>query len=250
MVGPQQLSASLIFVLLLDWLPIFLDNKTLYMIFYGWSSRVLKEAPIDHLSCPHCSANPLNAKVRAAYLHLFWIPIIPFRKFGRFECNECQNIVTDQRWSTFMRRLQKSVKVPYYMFTGLMLGIVFVAYMIAAFLVDKNREASLLASPASGDIYTIMDKEESSEFRYYLWKAEEVFEDSMYVTQNVYFYNMVPEMMVEDDGFIDLQYVVDLEDLQQLYEDGELVQIRREYTEFSGFDRMIHAQLDTSALWY
>lgn len=215
------------------------------MIIYGWNSRTIKEAPIEKLPCVHCGEEAVKAKIGVSYVHIFWIPLFPFKKSGQFECGQCKNIIADSKLNETMALLKKSVRIPYYMFSGAAIIAAFVAYMFINSSVEEQKEIAYLSIPEVGDIYHLKDNEELSEYKYYLWKAEEVFDDSLYITQNAYSYNMIPEELKEGDGFVETYYVIHRNFLKELYDSGDLVKIQRGYGEFSGFGRALPEVVDS-----
>lgn len=215
------------------------------MVVYGWNSRIIKEAPLEKLPCVHCGDESVKAKISVSYVHIFWIPLFPYKKSGQFECDQCKKVVADSQLNETMALLKKSVKLPYYMFSGAAIIAVVIAYLFINSAIDEKKELGYLSIPEVGDIYHLKDNEEKSEYKYYLWKAEEIFDDSLYVTQNAFTYNMIPEDLMEEDGFVESYYVIKKNLLQELYDSGELVKIQREYGEFSGFSRVIPEVVDS-----
>ena len=219
------------------------------MIIYGWNNRVIKEAPFDKMSCPHCDNNEARIKVLGFYFHIFWIPLFPYKKKLFYECDHCKHAVEeanfDDQFKEVLGKLKQSVKFPKYMFSGsgLVLALV-VALFINADQREK-REIEYLNNPQVGDIYHLKDKDEATEFKYYLWKAEEIFNDSMYITANAYNYDGIPKALLAEDGFFETYYVVDKKDMMDLYENGDLVKVQREYDELSGFNRRVSVQPDS-----
>jgi hypothetical protein len=215
------------------------------MIVYGWNNRIIKEAPLEKLPCVHCGSESVKAKISVSYVHLFWIPLFPYKKSGQFECEQCKNVIADSQLEETMTLLKKSVRFPFYMFSGMAVIIAFIAYLFINSAVEEKKELGYLSIPEVGDIYHLKDNEEVTEYKYYLWKAEEVFDDSLYVSQNAYTYNMIPEELMEKDGFVESYYVIKKKLLQELYDSGELVKIQRGYGEYSSFSRVIPEELDS-----
>ena len=141
--------------------------------------------------------------------------------------------------------MKKSVRFPKYMFTGSGLIIALIVFLFINSNERSKREVSYLTNPQIGDVYHIKDIDEPTEYKYTLWRAEELFEDSMYVTANVYSYNKMPKTLLAEDGFSSTYYVIDKSSLMDLYEKGELIKVQREYTENSGFTRIIQEQADS-----
>ena len=215
------------------------------MIIYGWNNRIIKKAQVEKLACPHCNSESVWAEVVAFYVHIFWIPLFPYKKSGQFTCSSCNSNVAGDDLSETMKLMKKSVKLPFYLFSGLGIIVAFVAYMFVNSSIENKMELVYLSNPEKGDIYHIRDTEETSEYKYYLWKVDEVFKDSLYISQNAYSYNGLPEQLLDDDGFYDTYYVIDRSALEELHDSGELVKIQRDYGELSSFNRTIHHEMDS-----
>lgn len=215
------------------------------MIIYGWNNRIIKNAQVGKLECPHCKTESVWAQIVAFYVHIFWIPLFPYKKSGQFACSSCNSLVDGNELSETVKLMKKSVRFPLYLFSGLGIIVAFVTYMFVNSNIEDKKELGYLSHPEKGDIYHLKDSEETSEYKYYLWKVDEVFDDSLYVSQNAYSYNGLPDQLLEDDGFYDTYYVIDKSVLEELHDSGELVKIQREYGELSSFSRTIHQELDS-----
>jgi len=222
------------------------------MIIYGWNNRVIKEAPIDNISCEHCGNEKFKVKILGHYVHIFWIPLFPYKKQGLLECDHCKSVVSDHQLANqlkdAMKRMKQSVKFPKYLFSGSALLIALFAFLFINSNIREDREYGYLKNPEVGDVYHFKDSDEPTEYKYYLWKAEELFEDSLYISTNGYAYNQVPTSLLVEDGFYDTYYVIDKNALLELYESGDLVKIQREYNESSGFNRVLHYEMDSLPL--
>jgi len=103
----------------------------------------------------------------------------------------------------------------------------------------KEKKERLHIYILSQGIYHLKDNDVSTEFKYYLWKAEQIFDDFLYITANAYNYNSIPEALLAEDGFTEILYVVDKKNLMMLYEQAEMVKVQRKYEEASGFNRVV-----------
>ena len=213
------------------------------MIIYGWNNRVIKEAPIEKVPCGHCGNENVRVKIVGHYAHIFWIPLFPYKKKGYFECDHCKHAVEDSslvdQLKEMMTQLKKSVRFPRYMFSGSAIVIAFIAWMFVSSKMEDNRELEYISNPQVGDIYHYKDVEEPTEYKYTCWKAVETFGDSLYIIQNAFGYNMIPKKFEPEDAFVDYYFVVDKSSLQELYESGEIVKIQRDYSESTGFNRIM-----------
>jgi hypothetical protein len=216
------------------------------MIIYGWSNKVIKQAPVEKVPCGHCGNENLNVKIVGFYAHIFWIPLFPYKKKGLLECEHCKHAIEEKHLVDQMKEamtlMKKSVKFPKYMFSGTAIILAFISYMFISSRMESDRELEYLTTPTVGDIYHLKDKDEPTEYKYYLWKVQELFEDSIYISANGYVYNYIPDKLMEGDGFYDSYYVIEKGKLKELYETGDLVKVQRGYSEQSGFDRILYEE--------
>ena len=222
------------------------------MIIYGWNNRVIKESSIDKLACPHCENEEAKIKVVGFYFHIFWIPLFPYKKKLYYECEHCKNTAEESNFADQFKdvlgKLRQSVKFPKYMFSGSGLVLALIVALVINADQREKREIEYLTHPQVGDVYHLKDHEEETEFKYYLWKAEEIFTDSIYITANAYNYDGIPDALLAEDGFFETLYVVDKKSLMELYEEGEMVKVQRKYGETSGFSRRLSSQADSLQL--
>ena len=167
------------------------------MIIYGWNNRIIKEAPVDKISCPNCQNDKMHVRIFGFYVHIFWIPMFPYKKDIVLQCDQCQMGVGGGELEDTMKKLKKSVGFPKYMFLGTVLLLTLIAYLVIDAHLDDKKELSYLVNPQVGDVYHLIDKEEPTEYKYYLWKAQELFADSIHISANGYAYNMVPTRLMD-----------------------------------------------------
>ncbi len=165
--------------------------------------------------------------------------MFPYKKDVVLECDHCKRAVNGGQVDDTMTKLKKSVSFPKYMFMGAILMVSFVTFLMIKSYLDDKEEYSYLTNPQVGDIYLLVYNEAHSEYKYYLWKAEKLFADSLYISANAYSYNMIATELIDGDGFYNSYYVIDKKDLLDLYEKGELVKVQMEYASGSGFDRIL-----------
>ena len=140
----------------------------------------------------------------------------------------------------------KTINIPVFYLVGLTIIAAFSACLFSVTYQANRIAMSCLEKPEPGDIYVFDDKDESSEFRYSFWKADQIFEDSIYIVKNVYAYDVVPNIMIEDDAFIDTHYMIKKSVLKSLYQNGSITNVMRHYSKNSGFDRLIHVEFASS----
>lgn len=213
------------------------------MIVYGWNSKVLKESPFPNQACASCNSEDAHVVVSASYWHVFWIPIFPYKKQLTIVCGNCSLETKPKHVSEevrqFAKKLKSTVKFPFYMFSGI--GLIAVLIAVFAFMgfQDNQKMEGYLENPQANDIYFLYDKEEPSDYKYYLWKATEVKGDSVYVTFNSFHYNYEPTSLESEDGFYEMSLAMHKVSLKELYDKDELRTVQRGFKSGRGFDRII-----------
>ncbi len=214
------------------------------MIIYGWNSKVIKQAPLNNLTCDNCNEQNSLLAIYSKYVHIFWIPVFPYGKEAVIVCSHCQKATKEKDLDTERKQkikaLKSSVKTPLYLFSGLILIVMAIGYFSYASGKTKQEELTFLEDPAVGDIYMNYDKTEQSEYKYYLWKVTNVSDDSIYVSPGSFSYNMIPSKLEKEDGFYDVYFGIHKDEIREMYETGELKEIERYYDpESTGFGRTI-----------
>lgn len=110
------------------------------MTFFSTGRKELKSY-ILKLPCLKCNHEPQRISIYRTYFHLFFIPIIPFRKKAAFNCPHCgnslsmrkflktQNMTSEQKTNvkSHLKDLIKQTRSPTY-------PLIFLAIMIIALL--------------------------------------------------------------------------------------------------------------------
>ena len=213
------------------------------MIIYGWNSRNLKQAELETYNCPKCGENQSVIAIFAHYVHIFWIPIFPYKKSANIACGHCQLATEEKSMPEEMkgtiRQLKSTVNIPKSLFSGLLLLIVAVAFFSFKSLKNDQQEQSYIENPQIGDVYVLKDLEESSEYKHYLMKINEINSDSLWVSFNSYSYTGIITELDPRDGFYNYEYSIHKSALQEFQQSGELKKIIRNYAATAGFDRMV-----------
>ena len=216
------------------------------MIVYGWDAKNIKQAPLENYECPHCQQKQSVLVIFAKYVHIFWIPFIPFKKTAIIVCNHC-NHKTDEKAITLVpqttiKQLKATVPLPKYMFSGLALLVVAIGYLVYLGAKNDNLEQAYLNDPQLGDVYLIKSPDEPSEYNHYLLKVREINGDSVWVSNSAFSYNGIVTELDPNDGFYDVMYPLHKNDLKEIKKAGDLKKVIRDYSLSAGFDREIEFQ--------
>ena len=217
------------------------------MIIYGWNSKNIRQAPLEAYECPNCKTKNSHIAIFSNYAHLFWIPLFPYKKSAQIFCTHCQLVQKDKELPGEMkeqvRTLKSSVKSPVYLFAGLIIIVLFAAFIFYSSLQNSQLQQSFIDDPQIGDVYIIEDPDEPTEYNHYLLKVTDILPDSLVVSINTFGYNGVVSSLDAEDGFYDFGYLIHKNRIQGYDDAGELKKVIREYSSFSGFDRIVEYQI-------
>lgn len=220
------------------------------MIIYGWNSKSLKQAPLENFECPSCKEKNSVLLITAHYVHVFWIPLFPYKKAADIVCPSCQFVLREKEVGEdkkqLVRQLKKAVPTPKYLFVGLLAIVLGVSYLVGNSIIEDSQAQTYVENPQVGDVYLIKDPQEPSEYNHYLLKVNDVTEDSLWVSFSSYSYNGIVSSLDPKDGFYDIMIPMHKNDIITLKNTDELKKVFRDYSESSGFDRVVAYQFPDS----
>lgn len=214
------------------------------MIIYGWNAKKIKQAPIEN-ACVNCGEKNAKIAIFSYYVHVFWIPLFPYKKSAQLVCSNCKNALEDgdfpkgSEMRKNLRRLKDAVKSPKYMYVGSVILLLAVSYIAFLIIQSSKLERGYLENPQVGDVYVLKDFKETSPYNHYLLKVHDIVDDSLYMTFSSFSYDRIVSRLDPKDGFYDVWYSMHKDQLRQYDESGELKKIIRDYSAYSGFDRVI-----------
>ena len=214
------------------------------MIVYGWNSRNLKQAPLQNYQCPNCQQSESHIVILAKYVHIFWIPVFPYKKSAIVFCTQCKHETHDENAimlgsESAVKKLKATVPLPFYLFSGLALILLAIGYFTYAGTKDDKREQSYVEDPRKGDVYLIKNSEEPTTYNHYLLKVRDVVGDSLWVSSSTYNYNGIISQLDPEDGFYDIMYPIHKRVIEDFRKSSELKKVMRDYPASSGFNRDI-----------
>jgi len=129
------------------------------MIFYGTRAKSLGAQALGGVACQSCGQSGVVAHVFQKYFHIFWIPVLPYKKLVATECARCQQALAGEdvppMYQAQLETFRASVKTPWYMYTGLVLILFLVAGGYYVYQKNQELRASYVAHPQVGDLYVI-----------------------------------------------------------------------------------------------
>ena len=220
------------------------------MIVYGWNAKIIKQASLESYECPGCQQKQSDLIIAAKYIHIFWIPVFPFKKTALIVCKNCRH-ESDEKNITLgskdtIKQLKAAVPIPKYLFSGLALIILAIGYFTYSGIKESEQEQAYVDDPHVGDVYLIKDREEPSEFNHYLIKVRDIAGDSLWVSYSSFSYNGTVSQLDPKDGFYDLVFTIHKNTIQEFNDSGDLKKVMRDYETSAGFDREIEFQLPDS----
>lgn len=86
------------------------------MIIYGVREKFFKAFEVSQEKCGNCGNDQSVLYLFCKYVHIYWIPVFPFKKVARLECQHCKAVkdeaeMTDQE-KVLTENLKRSSKYP------------------------------------------------------------------------------------------------------------------------------------------
>lgn len=155
------------------------------MIFYGTRATSLGEENINE-TCPACGTpNSVHMAIFQKYAHIYWIPLLPYKKTGATVCTHCkQSLDLKQMSPAFIEkyeRLKATKSTPIWTFSGLgIIGLLIVVGIVSSKMTDSKVQR-LIKEPKPGDVYELFIGS-----KYTLMKVKEVNGDSVWCVESQY----------------------------------------------------------------
>jgi hypothetical protein len=130
------------------------------MIFYGTNGTHLRSEMLPGLACSACATpNSLRASLFGRYVHLYWVPFLPYAKLAAVQCGACQATWENQALppavAPAVRTLKQQTPQPYWSWAGLTLVAGLAAFGALHSIRETHTDEALLLRPRAGDIYTV-----------------------------------------------------------------------------------------------
>ena len=112
------------------------------IVFFGIREKKISLEPAHQHSCNHCSQRKsLYIQTNCVYFHVFWIPVFPVYKKTYSICSNCRQALTSNEMPPDLHAkagdLKKQAKIPWYLFTGS--GLVMLFIILAIFISNTKK---------------------------------------------------------------------------------------------------------------
>lgn len=198
------------------------------MIIIGHKSIPLVKEMIND-PCPNCGTPySIEMTVFQKYVHLFWIPYLPAGKTGISDCHHCQQILKHQEMPPSLlltyKSLKAKAKIPLWMFSGLVLMLLLMAYGVSENQKKEHLNAQFISAPKEGDILEV--KTDSSQ--YTLYQVYQVHGDSVLLRANNYQSDKESGIQaLRDSAYSEEIRYLSKTDLKKLFEKGTIIGVER-----------------------
>lgn len=203
-------------------------------LLYGKRNLIIKKYADHSHACPHCRGLNLKVEIEKPYYHLFFIPFFPARgKFAHITCGDCGKpymdpVLEEDYYDELEDEYEKRTKNPVYLYTGLILTVLLVLFIIFSNLRHQQLKAERIANSQNGDTYLIREKRAGRKYYYYM-NVFRVSGDSVFTHPGHYEYLGFVRKMARRDYF-DTAFVrpYSKQQLLQMLDEGMIIKAERE----------------------
>ncbi|MCC3159034.1 hypothetical protein LJ737_17455 [Hymenobacter sp. 15J16-1T3B] len=161
------------------------------MIIYGTNGSHVRTEPLPGASCPACrTANEMQVSVFSRYVHIYWVPLLPYGKPAVAQCQRCQadwelkQLPPEaEALKQAVRARKKATRAPWWQWSGAAVLALAGIWTADAAIRDGHDNEAFLAAPQVGDIYTLRD---DSTHNYTLLKVVQAQANTVEVVANEY----------------------------------------------------------------
>lgn len=196
----------------------------------------IKEFTNNSQACTSCKSFDLRIKIFRKYQHVYMIPVYPVGdNVVEIRCKQCDEPILQE---SLKKEYVNKARAPFYLYSLFILFGLIIAWAIYADQRDKSNTALFVANPRAGDVY-IIKREQSGVTLYSFLKAASVTSDSVQVYQNHLEYTGKVASFNNDDYFESANMLgITKEGLKQLLAKGLIEEVKRDYDEADGFNRL------------
>ncbi|AEV98982.1 hypothetical protein A4D02_10520 [Niastella koreensis] len=206
------------------------------LLVHGKKLAKIKEFTDNTQACTSCKSFDLRVKIFKQYQHVYMIPVYPVGdKVVEIRCKQCDEPILQE---SLKKEYAKKGRAPFYFYSLFILIALIIGWAVYADGRDKKNTALWVASPRAGDVY-IIKREKSGVTLYSFLKAANVAGDSIQLYQNHLEYTGKVTALNNDDYFeLADMLSISKQGLQQLLDKGLIDEVKRDYDEADGFNRL------------
>jgi hypothetical protein len=139
------------------------------MIFYGTNGTHLRTVALPGQPCPTCAApDALRVSVFSRYMHIYWVPLLPYSKPTVLHCEQCQHAwegkAIPAELKAPVQQLKQEARAPWWHWVGLVAVGVLIAWGVTASARNSKEDETYLQAPQAGDIYTVRENEDATNY--------------------------------------------------------------------------------------
>lgn len=212
------------------------QKKYLMFIIHGTKTARIKRFTDNQQICKSCGLFDQNVKVYREYFHVMFIPIFPKNfKTVKIRCNNCGEPL---RLDSLENHYTSLTKTPFYLYSGIILFFCLVFFSIFFALKFEREKDTFVATPRSGDVYTVR-KDENNKAVYYFLRLNILRGDTLFLYHNNLEYSEYVTKLNDEDFFVkDEEITITKNDLKELLREGSIYSIDRDYDNSNGFNRI------------
>lgn len=198
------------------------------MLLVGVRNFNLKNSLISDSKCPKCEANDsLNFSIFRRYTHITLIPLFPVGKYVNIECSNCKGFFDydNLNENDQLKLKNEKLKSPILLYTGSILLIVSLFYLLNIYIKKKDESAILIKKPLIGDVYHL----KYSNGYYSSMRIDEITKDSIFTTQNDFEAYLPYEIKDIDkpENYSKTKIHYSKIEIAKLYKEGEIIEVSR-----------------------
>jgi hypothetical protein len=205
------------------------------MIVYGTGTKKLGTKRIPGEKSPHDETKDIEITGIAKYAHVFWVPLFPYAKKVYAYCPSTQfeidQSLLSQRATDKIRDAKKTMKIPIYLFSGIVLLALFIGYLVYDDHQHDQEFAKNITDVKATDVLVFKNEDRSYSFG----KVSTVIGDTIYLNFSNYVYEGVPteysvkrEKSNVEDFYSDELYYFLKQTIDSMYQAGEIYDLYRQ----------------------
>jgi hypothetical protein len=193
--------------------------------------------------CTSCGNSLVVAHILQRYHALFGIPLYPLRKVTVTECTHCKQKLSEEElpvaYHIEIYNKLPAVRTPWYMFTGLVLAVLFLGGIFYIQYGERQDTARYISDPQVNDFYVVDAHQmlglRESKYKYGVLRINSVNADSLGFWAGVYQYqsdngaiDAIQDGEVKaDDYFVRVEIPIEKTEIQEMLAKGYIIRVIR-----------------------